>query len=58
MGYYGARVTRNKDDMEENTEEEEDIFVEMRHVIQVILKYINKTKYFRLRLSFEESSES
>ena len=40
MSYYGARVTRTQDDMEENTEEEEeDIFVEMRHVIQVILKF-------------------
>ena len=37
MSYYGARVTRNKDDMEENTEEEEDIFVEIRHAIQVMI---------------------
>ena len=41
MSYYGARVTRNMDNMEENTEEEEeeDIFVEIRHAIQVILKF-------------------
>ena len=37
MSYYGALVTRTEEDrgkaMEE--EEEEDIFVEMRHAIQV-----------------------
>ena len=33
-------MTRNKEDMEENTEEEDDdIFVEIRHAIQVILKF-------------------
>ncbi len=36
MSYYGARVTRTQEDMEGNmVEEEEDIFVEMRHAIQV-----------------------
>ena len=36
MSYYGARVTRTQDDMEGNmVEEQEDIFVEMRHAIQV-----------------------
>ena len=35
MSYYGARVTRTKEDMEGNKVEEEDIFVEMRHAIQV-----------------------
>ena len=36
MSYYGARVTRTKEDMEGNkVDEEEDIFVEMRHAIQV-----------------------
>ena len=34
-------MTRTQDDKEENTEEEEeeDIFVEIRHAIQVILKF-------------------
>lgn len=36
MSYYGARVTRTQEDVEGNkVEEEEDIFVEMRHAIQV-----------------------
>ena len=34
MSYYGARVTGNQADTE-GVEEEEDIFVEMRHAIQV-----------------------
>ena len=34
MSYYGAMVTRTKEDMEKDREEE-DIFVETRHVIQV-----------------------
>ena len=37
MSYYGAMVTRTKEDTKKDREEamEEDIFVETRHVIQV-----------------------
>ena len=41
MSYYGALVTRTEEDRGKAMEEEEDIFVEMRHAIQVRIEALH-----------------